>query len=38
MDFSLSRIGESGNFTANIDMKSNGKSPSVVCKRNDGWR
>lgn len=38
MGFSLSRIGESGNFTVNIDMKSNGKSPSVVCRRNDGGR
>lgn len=38
MGFSLSRIEDSGNFTANIDMKSNEKSPSVVCNRNDGGR
>lgn len=38
MSFSLSRIGVSGNFTVNIDMKSNEKSPSVVCRRNDGGR
>lgn len=38
MGFSLSRIEDSENFTVNIDMKSNEKSPSVVCKRNDGGR
>lgn len=38
MSFSLSRIEDSENFTVNIDVESNEKSPSVVCKRNDGGR